>query len=429
MGAELLIILVLILINGLLSMSEVAVMQSKKSRLDAQARRGHAGAKLAQALHAEPTRFLSTVQIGITLVSILTGMFSGGHLRDWLNLQMSAIPALAPYSQTISLLCVVFLITFLSLVIGELVPKRIGMSHPEKIAEKVSLPMMWLAKATAPFIWLLTASTNLVIRLLGIKQDTSSRVTEEELLAMIDEGATAGAIDEREGEIIDRVILLGDKRINTLMTSRHDIKWLDLEDPLETNIQYVSEHRHSTYPVCKGSLDDVVGVLSVKDLFHVQSSKQKIVLEKLVKPGVFFPESLKGYQALEKFQASRSHFALVVDEYGTTAGVMTLTDVFDALVGDIKQEDGENIGYQIIERDEKTYLVDGQYAWIDFLQYFDQEDEEYLTDGYHTIAGYIINKLEALPEEGQKVAWNNMEIEVIDMDGPRVDKVMVTKLD
>lgn len=429
MWTEIITILILICINGLFSMSEIAVVSSRKSRLEIHARRGKVGAIRALSLANNPNRFLSTVQIGITLVSILTGIYGGASLSQPLEVKLQLIPAIAPYAHSAAVGIVVIAITFFSLVFGELIPKRIGMSMPEKIAETIAGPMMFLARVTSPFIWLLTSTTDLFTRVLGVTPD-ESKVTEEEIRAIIDEGATAGTIDEIEQDIVERVFHLGDKRVSSLMTPRPDIIWLDIHDQREVSLNRITEHRHSVFPLCEDSLDNVIGMVSVKDILPTQLRNEPLDLQKLVSPALYFPESMTAFNALDKFKESRVYQALIVDEYGTTVGMVTMNDLFDALVGDISQDDGSSIGYDLTQRDDGSWLVDGQYPWDDFLKDLDIEDEDlHDQEGFQTISGFILERMKVIPKVGDKVEHKTLLFEVMDMDGTRIDKILFVRVD
>ncbi len=428
MWTEIITIFILILINGLFSMSEIAVVSSRKARLEIHARRGKIGAMRALSLANNPNRFLSTVQIGITLVSVLTGIYGGASLSGPLAAKLMLIPAIAPYANSAAVGIVVVVITFFSLVFGELIPKRIGMSSPEKIAENIATPMLFLAKVTSPFIWLLTSTTELFTRILGVTPD-ESKVTEEEIRAIIDEGATAGTIDEIEQDIVERVFHLGDKRVSSLMTPRPDIVWLDINDQKEVNLNRITEARHSVFPLCRDSLDTVIGMVSVKDILPTQLRNEPLDLQKLVSPALYFPESMTAFKALDKFKESRVYQALIVDEYGTAVGMVTMNDLFDALVGDISQDDGSSIGYDLVQRDDGTWLVDGQYPWDDFLKDLDIEDEDlHDQEGFQTISGFILERMKVIPKVGDKVEHKTLLFEVIDMDGTRIDKILFTRI-
>ncbi|TLV02651.1 hemolysin family protein [Dyadobacter luticola] len=423
---ELLIILLLVLLNGIFSMSEIALVSSRKSRFEAAARNGDSSAKAALNLANSPTRFLSTVQIGITLIGVLTGMYSGDKITVDFEQTISQIPFLAPYKHSLAVGGVLVLITYLSLVLGELVPKRIGMANPESISKVMARPMNLLSKATAPFIWLLGFSSDLIIKVLNIRQSENA-VTEEEIKSLIQEGTSGGVFEEIEQEIVHNVFQLGDRKVTSLMTNRQEIIWLDLEDTVEENKAKIFDARHSIYPVCRGTVDDVVGLVYVKDLIATDIEAQLANLQAVLRDPVYLPESNRAYQALEKFKEQRVYFGIIVDEYGGILGALTMHDIMDALVGDISEDIEE--ASEIVRREDGTYLVDAQLPFDDFLQYFEiniQDAERRELVGFNTLGGFVLHILENIPKVGEQFKWKNFEFEVIDMDRSRIDKLLVT---
>lgn len=422
---ELLIILLLVLLNGIFSMSEIALVSSRKSRLEAAARNGDSSAKAALNLANSPTRFLSTVQIGITLIGLLTGMYSGDNITADFEKVIATIPAVAPYAHTLAVGSVLVFITYLSLVLGELVPKRIGMANPETISKIVARPMNLISVVTAPFIALLSFSSDLIIRLLNIKHSENS-VTEEEIKSLIQEGTTGGVFEEIEQEIVHNVFQLGDRKITSLMTNRQEIVWLDIEDSVEENKLKVLESRHSVYPVCRDTVDDVVGLIYIKDLLATDLEVQLADVTNILKDPVYLPESNRAYQALEKFKEQKVYFGIIVDEYGGLLGVVTMHDIMDALVGNISEEDEEES--EIVKREDGSYLIDAQLPFDDFIQYFDlnmQETERKVFTGFNTLGGFVLHVLENIPKTGEKFTWKHFDFEVIDMDKSRIDKLLV----
>jgi putative hemolysin len=422
---ELLIILLLVLLNGIFSMSEIALVSSRKSRLEAAAKNGDSSAKAALHLANSPTRFLSTVQIGITLIGLLTGMYSGDNITSDFEHFIATIPILTPYSHSLAVGTVLVFITYLSLVLGELVPKRIGMANPEAISKFMATPMNLLSKATAPFIALLGFSSDLIIKILNIKQSENS-VTEEEIKSLIQEGTSGGVFEEIEQEIVHNVFQLGDRKVTSLMTNRQEIVWLDLEDTIEENKAKIFDSRHSIYPVCRGTVDDVVGLVYVKDLIATDIEAQMADLNTIVRDPVYLPESNRAYQALEKFKEQRVYFGIIVDEYGGLLGVLTMHDIMDALVGDISEDIEE--ASEIVRREDGSYLIDAQLPFDDFLHYFnlnisDSERRELV--GFNTLGGFVLYVLENIPKTGEKFKWKHFEFEVIDMDRSRIDKLLV----
>ncbi len=422
---ELLIILFLVLLNGIFSMSEIALVSSRKSRLESAARNGDTNAKAALKLANSPTRFLSTVQIGITLIGLLTGMYSGDNLTSDLERFISTIPFLSPYSHTIAISTVLVGITYLSLVLGELVPKRLGMANPEAISKFMATPMNLLSKVTAPFIGLLGFSSDLIIRLLNIKQSENA-VTEEEIKSLIQEGTSGGVFEEIEQEIVHNVFQLGDRKVTSLMTNRQEIVWLDVEDSVEENKAKIIESRHSIYPVCRNTVDEVVGLVYVKDLIAVDLEAQLANLSGVIREPVYLPESNRAYQALEKFKEQKVYYGIIVDEYGGMLGVVTLHDIMDALVGDISEESGEDS--EIVRREDGSFLIDAQIPFDDFVQFFEinlQEADRKELTGFNTLGGFVLHILEDIPKTGEKFAWKDFGFEVVDMDRSRIDKLLV----
>jgi len=424
MLSEFFVILLLILINGILAMSEIAMVSLRKTRLETAAKRGDARAKKALELHNEPAKFLSTVQIGITLVSILTGIFSGQQIRGGVELWLIKLGMTPEYADTVALIIVVICITAISLIIGELVPKRIGMTFPEPIAKLVAGPMIFLSTVVKPFVWFLTKSSDLIIKILGIKKASDDQVTEEEIKAIIQEGTQTGAIEEIEQDIMERVFHLGDRKIGSLMTHRNEIVWLNVNDPIEKIKEDIESEIHSIYPVCNDDLEDVIGIVYIKDLFLADARNSLNDLNKLIKPILNIPENNTAYSVLEKFKQSKIHYALVINEYGSVEGLVTINDILEALVGEFDELNLTD--YTIIERENGSYLIDGALPFYDFLKYFEMEDEFAGLDEleYNTLAGFILDELKHIPKEGEKLTWKQAEFEIIDMDATRIDKIL-----
>ncbi|GAB3503285.1 hemolysin family protein [Emticicia fontis] len=406
-------------------MSEIALVSSRKTKLEILSKNGDKRAQAALDLANSPNRFLSTVQIGITLISILTGIFSGDSLTGGLKANLMGWGLPEQYADEIAVGLVVLIIGFVQLVLGELVPKRIGMANPEAIAKVMAAPMNILSKITSPFIWLLTICSDLIFKILGIQQSENS-VTEEEIKSIIQEGATGGAIDEIEQEIVQNVFHLGDRKITTLMTSRNEITMLDVEDTVEENKEKVLEYKHSIYPVCKDGVDNIIGLLYIKDLLGKNLDTELQKLESLLKEPLFIPENNHAYQALEKFREERIHAGIIVDEYGSVLGIITLNDILDALVGDISVDD--EFEYDIHEREDGSFLVDASLPFDDFLNHFEiqiNNRKEYT--GFDTLGGFALNILKEIPDTGDKFEWEDYEFEIIDMDKNRIDKILVMK--
>ncbi len=429
MLTESLIILALILINGIFSAAEIAIVSSNKTRLQLLAEKNNASAKQLLKLKESPNRFLSTVQIGITLIGILTGLFGGATIAQRLDVHLSEITWLNAYSAELSITIVVLIITFLTLVMGELVPKRIGLAIPEKYGMLVAIPMKILSKVVTPFVWLLSATTEAIVQLFNIK-NTDNAVTEEEIKALIDEGADSGAIEHIEHEIVDRVFSLGDKRAINLMTHRSNIVWLDINDDYQEHTETILESGHTVYPVCESGLDNIIGIVHIKSLLNQYLTGNSIDLKALTQPLNYVHENSSAFSILNKFKSSKIYQAIVLDEYGALQGIVTLNDILSSLVGDIS--DGEdNERPEIVVREDQSLLIDGQYQ-IDELfdrlgiRISDEEEEEEVST-INTIAGLVLLKLGHVPTAGEKFLWESYEFEVVDMDGNRIDKVLVSR--
>lgn len=419
---EVLILLLLIIINGLFVMTEMALVSVRKARLEALKNKGDAKAATALKLAEHPETFLSTSQIGITLISILTGLYSGEKFSKNLEPVIQDISFLKEYAHPISTVIVVAVVTFASIVLGELVPKRIALLRPEKISKLTAGPMRFLSKLSYPVTSLLSWVTSIIFKLLNIKPHSDNTVTEEEIKAMITEGSEVGEIEEDEKEIIERVFHLGDRSITSLMTHRTDIVWLDINDTVEDVKARFEQIVFSAFPVCDGNIDEIKGLVYVKDLVKANPNTK---LENLLKPGLFVPENNKAYQLLEKFKATKIHICFIVNEYGTMEGMITLNDILEALVGDVAQAGQDE--YEIIKRDDGTFLVEAQIHFYDFLSYFDKGDWLNGEDqDFDTLAGFALHELEHIPVEGEKFEWRGFNFEIIDMDGQRIDKILVS---
>ncbi len=411
----------LILLNSLFVMSEIALVSVRKAKLESMADKGDLRAKRALQLANNPELFLSAAQIGITLIAILTGVYSGERFSVYLVPFFEKISFLKDYAEGISLTIVVVLVTFLSIIFGELIPKRIALLRSEKIAIAVAGPVLFFAKLTHPFVWLLSKVSTLFFFIFNIKKSKDDAVTEEEIKTMISEGTEAGTIEEEEREIIERVFHLGDRNITSLMTHRSDIIWFDLEDTEEKIKEKIVSEPHSVYPICDGEIDNIKGIVSIKDLYVTDDmTKFKVVM----RPAMFVPENNSPYQLLEKFKRTKQHSCFIVDEYGSMQGLVTLNDILEAIVGDIPQPDMTD--YEVKEREDGSFLVDAQIPFYDFLTRFDKE--QWMNEGEHefdTLAGFILHELERIPHTGDKFDWKGFKFEIIDMDGHRIDKVLV----
>lgn len=428
MTLEILIILLLIVANGVFAMSEIAIISARKVRLQQMANQGNAKARVALELADAPNRFLSTGQIGITLIGILAGAYGGATLSRSLATFLNRIPALAPYSQALSFGIVVVGITYLSLIIGELVPKRLALNSPEQIAANVAIPMRVLARIASPLVDLLSASTDLVLRVLGIGPVTEPLVTEEDLRVLIEQGTEAGTFEAAEQDMVERVFRLGDRPVSALMTPRPDIVWLDLEDSAEENRQKMIDSCHSRFPVCQGGLDNVLGMVHVIDLLGRCLSDQPLDLTVSLQQPVFVPESTRGLKILELFKQTGIHLALVVDEYGVIQGLVTLNDIMVEIVGDVPSAD-ELEEPQVVQREDGSWLLDGMLPVDEFLELFEIKEMPGEHRGsYQTLGGFVITHLGRIPTAADYFEWQGMRFEVMDMDGNRVDKVLVVPM-
>lgn len=423
---ELLIIFGLVLLNGIFSMSEMSLVSSRKFKLESAAKKGSKGAKTALELSEHPTKFLSTVQIGITLIGILLGVYSGENLTNDVAGYFERISFLAPYADKLAVGIIVVSVTYVSIVLGELLPKRLGMTFPESIAIGLAKPMRFLSIITSPFVWLLTVSNDLLIKLMGIKKTTDSRVSEEEIKSIIKESAQGGEIQDIEHDIVERVFELGDRKVTSLLTHRSEITFFNTTDSWEEIRTKINEDKHSAYPVCEDNdLDSVIGIVLLKDLF-APFSYENFNIRDFVKDPIYMNQNTFAYKILELFKEQKMHYGIVVNEYGSTIGMVTMDDVVDALVGDVSEVDQDE--YKIVQRDENSWFVDGQYSIVEFLKFFEIELEEAHDHNYATVAGLIIHTNSALPNIGDEFYYGDYKLEIVDKDGQRIDKIIVTKI-
>ena len=426
MTLEILIILLLTIANGIFSMSEMAIVSARKARLQEQAEQGNAGAKAALKLANSPNRFLSTVQVGITLIGTLAGAFGGAALAKPLAAYLALIPALKPSSEAIAFGLVVVLISYLSLILGELVPKQLALKNPEKIAAAIAAPMQFVEKLMAPIVSLLSFSTELVLKLLRANQPSDEPlVTEEEIKVLVRQGAEAGMFDVAEQDMVERVFHLGDQHVNALMTPRPDILWIDLDDSAEVTRQKLVDSQHSRIPVCQETLDNILGVAHVSDILARSLSDQPIDLPTLLRQPLLIPETTHALRVLELFKQSGTHIALVVDEYGVIQGLVTLNDVMEVIIGDVPADDQQEAN--AIQREDGSWLLDGMLSIAELKEIFKFDELPYEESGkYQTLAGFVIMQLGRIPRSTDHFEWSRFRFEVIDMDGNRVDKVLVT---
>jgi putative hemolysin len=422
---ELSIIVVLVLINGVFAMSEVALLSARRVRLEQRAHEGNKGARAALALLSDPNNFLSTVQIGVTMVGVFAGAFGGATLAR--QVQPALAPFLGAYSEQVAFGLVVAFITYLSLILGELVPKRIAINSPERISSLVARPMNMLARAGKPLVMLLSASTNLLLWLLRVKATTEPTVTEEEVRALIDQGTQSGVFDPREAKLLDAIFHLADRRVSALMTPRSEIEWIDVEKGVEVAVDVVLKSQLWRFPLCAGSLDRVVGVLNGKDLLcqklkHGDSKD----LRALAHPPILVPESMNCLRALEEMKQSPATIAFVIDEYGGVQGIFTTSDLLVAIAGDFHPSDVTE--QPIVRRDDGSYLVDAAIdpiALKKLLKVKKLPNE----DRFHTLAGFMMEHFREMPHVSDHFTWNGFRFEVVDMDGHRIDRVLISQVD
>ncbi|MGL5940430.1 MAG: hemolysin family protein [Waterburya sp.] len=427
-ATEIILILILIIANGIFSGSEMAVISARKVRLEQLANRGNKNARVALKLANAPNNFLSTVQIGITLIGILSGAVAGATIAERLELVLEGNTILKPYSEGISVGVVVGLIAYLSLVIGELVPKRIALNNPEQIACSVAKPMRFLSRLAAPLVHLLSISMELLLKLLGIKDSEEPFVTEEEIKVLIRQGAESGMFEESEQEMVERVFRLGDRSVKSLMTPRTKIIWLDLESSLTEILQKVNNSNYSRFPVARGSIDQCVGIVRGSRLLATQLFNQNAELESLMQSPLYVAESTRALNVLEQFKQTGIHIALVTDEYGGIEGLVTLTDLMEAIVGDLPLIETQEEP-MAIQREDGSWLLDGLLAIDEFRGIFnDKSLPEMQIHVYHTLGGFVMHSLMHIPQSGEHFEWGGLWFEVMDMDGTRVDKVLVTPI-
>jgi putative hemolysin len=424
---EILFLIALIVLNGLFAMSEIALVTARRARLAKLAEDGDGAAVVAIKLHDEPTRFLSTIQIGITSIGILNGIVGEAVLAEPFGIWMHELGLEKETSSIASTALVVIVITYISIVVGELVPKRIGQFNPEGIARLVARPMQLLSLFTRPFVRLLSFSTDTILRVLGQREQPGQSVTEEEIHAMIEEGSEAGVIEDREREMVRNVFRLDDRQIASLMIPRADIVYLDINQPVDANMQRIAASDHSRFPVCRGGLHDVIGVVNAKQLLNQKLEGNHTDLAAQLQPAVFVPETLNGMDLLGHFRASGMQMVLVIDEYGEVQGLVTLQDVLEAVTGEFKSTNQENAW--AVQREDGTWLLDGlipipelkdRLAW----KSVPEEDK----GRYHTLSGLLMWLLGRLPQTTDKAVWEGWELEVVDLDGKRVDKVLASKI-
>ncbi len=424
---EIIIVLVLVFLNGVFAMTELAVMTARKARLEGRAAAGSQGARAALALKDRPDRFLSTVQIGITLIGILSGAFAGATLAEGLGVWLNALPGLQGRGEGLAVAIVVVLLTFLSLIFGELVPKQIALNNSEGVASVMSRPMALVARVATPFVWLLSASSNGVMRALRIPANQEPLVSDDEVRHLVREGRESGHFEQSEQEIIERTLKLGERSVRSLMTHRNDIIWLDSELPLEESLARMLDAPHHYFPLCQGDIHDVIGIIAVKDVLQALRGGQEFELATLAKPPQYVIGSMTGLRLLEAFRSTRETIALVVDEHGSVEGLVTLNDMLEGVVGWLPSVNGEE---EIVVREEGGWLVDAVVAIENFEDYF-QVDARSTAPAAQitTVAGLIAAAAQDVPRLGLTCQVGPFQLEVVDMDDRRIDKILVTRIE
>jgi putative hemolysin len=422
---EILLIILLILANGIFAMSEIAIVTARKSRLKDWADKGNTRASVALDLANEPNQFLSTVQIGITLIGILAGAFAGRTVAEWLSAILGGFPRIEPYSRALALGLVVIVTTYLSVIIGELVPKRLALSHPEGIATAMAIPMRLLARLSSPIVRLLSFSTDAMFALLGKRAVAEPPVTEEEIRTLVHQGTQAGVFEESEQDMVEAVFRLEDKTSRLLMTPRTQIVWLNIGDSQQGLRDKIAESGHSRFPVGNGNLDNVVGIVQAKDLLAVAMAGGPIDLNASLREPLFVPRSMSAFSVLDLFKQSGKHIALVMDEYGGIEGLLTHHDVLEAIAGEIPYSEKET-ERKAVQRQDGSWLLDGMLSVDEFKEIFQLDSlPGEKRDAYQTLGGFLFTQMGRVPSTADQFEWNNLRFEIVDMDGKRIDKVLV----
>ena len=423
---EISIIILLIIINGLLALSELALISSRKARLEQWAKEGNSKAAIALELANSPDSFLSTIQVGITFIGILAGAFGGATVAEFVTRYIALLPILSRYSEAIGVTIVVVCITYFSLVIGELVPKRIALNNPERLACLVASPIKKFSRLVHPLVVLLNASTNLLLRVSRVKPSADPIVTEEEIKLLIDKGTQAGTFLEFEQDTIERVFRLADRRVSILMTHRADIISLNLNESEEESKQKIAYHKYAYFPVVQDTMDNIVGVVRGKDLLSLSMEAKPFNLKEICRKPLFVTERTPAVKVLELFKTSKMHIAFVVDEYGAIQGLVTFGDILRSVFEDV--EDTPEEEREIMKREDGSWLISGSLPLDEFMDYMEigRLNEKERT-GMNTVGGFVMAKLGAVPSEGQHFEWRGLRFEVVDMDSRRVDKILVSR--
>jgi putative hemolysin len=419
---DILIIIGLLILNGILAMSEAALLAVRLARLQHMSNEGDKRARAALKLAENPNQFLSTIQVGITLIDVMTGAIGGATLAVIVSGWFEKSPFLKPFSHSLGLIVVVGTITFLSIILGELVPKRLAIRHPERVASIVARPMEIASKVMSPIVRLLSACTNFVLKLLGVRASEDPPVTEEEIQVLLDQGTQAGVFEASEQDMVEGVFSLNDRRLSSLMTPRSEIVWLDANDPLQVIRKKISESPYSRMPVCSGNLDHLLGVVKAKDVLLAEYARGAVQLKEILQPALFLPETAYGKHALAMFLEGKVEVIFIIDEFGVIQGLVTIVDIVSEIIGEIA-----NAGPQATQRQDGSWLLDGMLSINDFKEIFKLSslpDE----NEYETLAGLVLILMGRIPKAADLCEWNGLRIEIMDMDGNRVDKVLVTTL-
>ncbi|MFW2136075.1 hemolysin family protein [Chryseobacterium sp. TY4] len=423
---ELLILIALILLNGVFAMSEMALVSSRKFKLESLKKKGSPAAKTALQLMDKPTRFLSTVQIGITLIGVLLGIFSGESITKDLKNLLLKVDILAPYANQIAVSASVIIITYFSIVVGELFPKRLGMTFPESIAVMLARPMDLLSKIVSPFVWLLSISNDFLSKIFRINDKNDNTISEAEIVSMVKESAQGGEILNIEQDIVERVFELGDRKASALYTPKSEMIIFDTQDSWDDIRYKIQDGKHSAYPVCENNnVDNILGIVIIKDLF-LASNTPDFKVSNYIKEPLYFNEAAKAYQVLKQFKKTKIHYGIVIDEYGSVKGIITLNDLIDELVGDTMHDEEKNPEIKKIDND--TWLVDAGMDIYDFLDYFNkEEEEEHINNQYNTVAGYIINNINNLPQVDDHFEIKDLKYTILEKNGQRISKIKIEK--
>jgi putative hemolysin len=422
---EIAVILLLILLNGFFALSEMALVASKRARIQAAVEQGKTGAKSALALIEDPSTLLSSIQIGITLISIVTGVYSGATLAEPLGVILAESGVSVAYADKLAFGAVALLVTLVSLIIGELVPKRVALLHAEALAIRVAPIMRWFAKAMAPLVWLLRVSVDAVLKLLPMSSAPQAAVTEDDVRALVAEGTRAGVFLASERRLLEGVLALADRKVGSIMIPRQDVVWLDIDDPIDALWQQAKESGHARFLIAREKLDNLLGVITLADLSEAVH-RGRIDAEKDILPPLHIPDSITALQLLDQFQRSSTHLAVVTDEYGEIEGVTTPIDILKAIAGELP-ELGSRERPEALSRSDGSWLIDGHLPIEELQRRLNRRD--LAGRDYHTVAGFVLARLGRIPKAGDTLTWRDLRVEIMDMDGVRIDKILLTKIE